>query len=322
MSELSHRMSASATSLDALADLPVASLPNASLPNDEALPTHEAVLAKSTRENFSVAPFFLPRRLRGHLLALYGYARFVDDIGDETGGADSASAVLRRLDWVEAELERAADGRATHPVLQRLAPTIDRFQLSLDPFRDLIEANRLDQRVTRYQSYDQLLAYCMLSANPVGRLVLAVLEASTPERVAQSDEVCTALQLAEHWQDVGEDAARGRVYLPADDLERFGCTVDDLFAPSAADHLRALMRAEVDRARTLLGSAVPLAASLRGRSRLLISGFTAGGHAALDAIERANGDVLATACRPRPIHVLAWLARIVTASQATRLRSR
>jgi squalene synthase HpnC len=284
-------------------------------PASRDLPSDASVLAKARRENFTVAPLFLPARIRQHLLALYGFARLVDDIGDETAGD-----VLGRLDWVEGELERAACGTATHPLLQRLTPTIHAFHLPLDPFRDLIEANRVDQRVTHYATYDELLGYCALSANPIGRLVLAVLEASTPARVALSDEVCTGLQLAEHWQDIGEDAGRGRVYLPAEDLARFGCTVDDLVAPIAREPLRALVRFEVARARTLLGAGVALSAGLRGRAGLLVAGFTAGGHAALDAIDRANGEVLAHACRPASRRVLIRLAAVAGRAQVARRR--
>jgi squalene synthase HpnC len=265
-------------------------------------------LAKAPDENFSVAPLFLPAAVRGDLLALYGFARLVDDIGDEMG--ETSATRLQALDWADDQIERAAVGEATHPVFRRLSPTIARCALDLAPFHDLIEANRVDQRVTRYETFDQLLDYCALSANPVGRLVLAVLGAATPARIARSDDVCTGLQLAEHWQDVGEDLSRGRIYLPREDLQRFGCTEHDLAAAQAGDRLRALMCFEATRARSFLASGTELVRSFRGRSRLLVAGFVAGGQAALDAIEHSHGDVLAVRCRPRKTRVVLHTIRL------------
>ncbi|HKA05087.1 MAG TPA: squalene synthase HpnC [Acidimicrobiales bacterium] len=267
------------------------------------VPTADAVLGQAGAENFPVASRLLPARIRGHLMAIYGFARLADDIGDEAEGDR-----LALLDWLDEELVRAADGRASHPLLVGLTPTIQACDLPLEPFQRLIEANRVDQRVHRYGTWDDVLGYCELSANPVGELVLRVLDAATPERVARSDRVCTGLQLVEHLQDLGEDAERGRVYLPAEDLERYECTVDDLLADAATTRLRALVRYEVTRIRPLLDDGGPLAASLPGRVRIAVAGFAAGGHAALDAIERADGDVLAIRCRPRPDRVVARLA--------------
>lgn len=268
------------------------------------------VLAKARDENFSVAPLFLPRRIRAHMLALYGFARLVDDLGDEAGGDR-----LALLDWAEAELDRAAAGHATHPIFRRLTPTIQTCCLDLQPFRDLIEANRIDQTVHAYQTFDDLLGYCTLSANPVGRLVLAVLDLATPERVRWSDDVCSALQVAEHCQDVAEDAARGRVYLPGNDLAYFGCAPADLHAPVASPALRGVLRLEVGRARGLLASSVPLAASLHGRARLLISGFAAGGAAALDAIETNGFDVMARPCPPSKTRTVTRTLRLLMAAR-------
>jgi squalene synthase HpnC len=180
------------------------------------------------------------------------------------------------------------------------------LDLSLEPFRDLLEANRMDQRVTRYRSFGDLVDYCMLSAAPVGRLVLAVFGASMPERITLSDEVCIGLQVVEHLQDVGEDARRGRIYLPAEDMERFGCTEAELLATDSSPALRRLVAMEVSRARSLLASAVPLAASLRFRPRAAVVGFGAGGTAALDSIEQAGYDVLKQHCSP---HKLAFARR-------------
>ncbi len=259
---------------------------------------------KASRENFPVASRLLPRQVRAHLMAIYGFARLTDDIGDEADGDRMAL-----LDWLDDELDLASKGEAIHPVFRRLTPVIEDLHLSLDPFRNLIEANRVDQRVMRYQTFEDLVGYCMLSAAPVGHLVLAVFGVATSERVAWSDNVCIALQLVEHLQDVGEDARRGRIYLPLADMKEMGCNEDDLLAPSANAALRGVIANEVRRARDLLAAGRPLAASLPGRARLAVSGFVAGGLATSDAIERANYDVLAVACRPTKRGVLAHTTR-------------
>lgn len=251
-------------------------------------PAPDAVMARAGTENFPVASRMLPRAARVDLLALYGFARLVDELGD-TGAGDRLAA----LDWLEGELELAFQGRASHPLLVRLQPTLRERGLPPGPFKRLIEANRLDQRVKRYGTWEQLRGYCELSANPVGELVLAVLGLSTPERVALSDSICTALQLLEHCQDVAEDLAAGRVYLPAEDLARFGCGEADLHRAHAGPELRAVLAFEVDRSRALLDAGAPLVAQVRGRARLALAGFVGGGRATADAIERAGYDVLA-----------------------------
>ncbi len=252
-------------------------------------PGAETVMARARGENFPVASRLLPRRERGHLLAIYGFARLADQLGDEIRGDRLAA-----LDWLEAELDLAYAGRrAKHPLLQALEPTIRACQLPRRPFLALIDANRLDQRVHRYESWEQLLAYCELSANPVGELVLGVFGLANPERVGLSNSICTALQLAEHWQDVAEDLARGRVYLPAEDLARFGCNERDLHADHAGESLRRLLAWEVERTHELLDRGAPLIGTLHGRARLAVAAFLGGGRAALAAIERAGYDVLA-----------------------------
>jgi squalene synthase HpnC len=255
------------------------------------IPTAAAVMGHAGGENFPVASRVLPRSIRGHLLALYGFARLVDELGD----ADDRPPACRSaaLDWLEGELERAFAGEARNELLVRLTPTLRACALPREPFLALIEANRVDQRVARYETWQQLLDYCKLSANPVGELVLRILDRSTPERVALSDRICTALQLAEHWQDIAEDLARDRVYLPAEDLERFGCSEDELRRPHASERLRRLLAFEVTRTRRLLREGAPLIDELRGRERLAVAAFVSGGRAALDAIERAGYDVLA-----------------------------
>lgn len=244
-------------------------------------------------ENFPVVSRLLPRRQREHLMALYGFARLADDIGDESSGDRPAE-----LDWLERELDLAFVGMATHPVLVRLQPTIRTCRLSRRPFVDLIEANRQDQTVVDFATWDDLLTYCALSANPVGRLVLAVFDADTPERVRWSDDVCSGLQVVEHLQDVGEDAHRGRIYLPAEDRARHSCLDADLLAPTASPRLRAVVAGLGDHARQLLGAGVPLARSLGGRPRWAVAGFCAGGLATLDALADAGHDVLTRRVRP------------------------
>jgi squalene synthase HpnC len=266
-------------------------------------------MVQAGAENFTVASRLLPHAAREHLLAVYGFARLVDDVGDE--GDHPPEARLAALDEVEAELGRAFGGTARHPVFVRLTPTIRACSLPDEPFRRLIEANRRDQTVTDYATFDELVDYCRLSADPVGRLVLGVLGAATPERITWSDSVCTGLQLVEHWQDVGEDAGRGRTYLPRDERERFGVEPADLRAPTASPALRALLAHEVARTRPYLAAGRPLARSLRGRARVAVAGFAAGGWAACDAIARADHDVLAVRCRPArgntARHVLSFL---------------
>jgi squalene synthase HpnC len=259
-----------------------------------AIPPPGGVLRQARRENFVVASRVLPRNVRDHLLAIYGFARLVDDIGDEVPGDR-----LALLAWVDGELDAIDAGATpTDPILRRVAVTIRALDLPTEPFRGLIEANRQDQVVTRYETSEDLLSYCELSANPVGRLVLRVFGMATPDRDRLSDAICTGLQLTEHWQDIAEDFANGRVYLPQEDLRHFGCSEADLAAPSASPALRRLVAFEVDRARSLLVRGSPLVREMRGRARVALAGFVGGGHAALDGIEGANHDVLAH--RPTP----------------------
>jgi squalene synthase HpnC len=247
-----------------------------------------AVMARAGGENFPVALRVLPRALRRHLLAIYGFARLVDQIGDEAAGDRSA-----RLDELEADVERIYAGEPRHPVLRSLVGTVREFGIPREPFLALIAANRQDQAVSRYETWDELAGYCVLSANPVGHLVLHVLRAATPERIALSDRICTALQLAEHLQDVREDHARGRVYLPQEELRRFGVRDEDLAGGQTPQRVRDVIASEVGRARRLLDEGRPLVGTLRGFGRLAVAGYVGGGYAALDAIERAGYDVLA-----------------------------
>jgi phytoene/squalene synthetase len=213
------------------------------------LPATAAVMAQARDENFPVALGLLGPRIRRHLLAIYGFARLVDDIGDEVAGDRPAL-----LDQVQRELDAPE-----HPLMRALNDTVHECALPREPFLRLIEANRRDQVVTRYESFDELLDYCRLSAAPVGELVLHVFGAATPERIALSDRICAGLQVIEHLQDVDEDHARGRSY-----IGRF----------DGAAHARALLE-----------QGAPLVAQLRGRARLAVAGFLAGGRVAIDAIE-------------------------------------
>ncbi|MEV0016856.1 squalene synthase HpnC [Streptomyces tendae] len=281
-----------------------------------AVDPERGTLAKAADENFPVAPFFLPRAWRTDLMAVYGFARLVDDIGDgdlAPGGADArllgvpgdrADDRLLMLDAFEEDLHRVFDGTPRHPLLRRLVPTVRRRALTPEPFLGLIAANRQDQLVARYETYDDLLAYCELSANPVGRLVLAVTGTSTPERTRRSDEICTALQIVEHLQDVAEDLARDRIYLPAEDMKRFHVQETDLAAPTANASVRALIAYEAARARDLLNEGAPLVGSVHGRLRLLLAGFVAGGRAALGAIAAADHDVLPGPPKSGKVHLL------------------
>ncbi|MFE7046137.1 squalene synthase HpnC [Streptomyces atratus] len=271
---------------------------------DAAVPS---TLDKAADENFPVAPFFLPRAWRDDLMAVYGYARLVDDIGDgdlAPGGADArhlgldpaqTEDRLAMLDAFEADLYRvfdtAGDG-PRHPLLRALRPTVRRCALTPDPFLGLIEANRQDQKVRRYGTYEDLVSYCELSANPVGRLVLQITGTASPERIRRSDAVCTALQIVEHLQDVTEDLGRDRIYLPADDMARFHVRETDLAVPSGGASVRSLVAYEAERARELLNEGTPLVGSVHGRLKLLLAGFVGGGRAALTAIAAAGFDVL------------------------------
>jgi squalene synthase HpnC len=278
-------------------------------------PSAREVMARAAGENFPVASRVLPRSEREHLLAVYGFARLVDELGDSAPGDR-----LQALDWLEAELAAAYEERAEHPLMQRLARTVTARQLPRGPFERLIEANRVDQRVSRYATWEQLRGYCALSANPVGEIVLGVFGAATPARVKLSDSICTALQLAEHCQDVAEDHAAGRIYLPQEDLTRFGCGEVELGAPSVGAPLRAVLAFEVERGRGLLAQGAPLIDTLRGRERLAVAAFHAGGSAALDAIERADYDVLVGAPQASTARRLRALVAVLAAGRTRRRR--
>jgi squalene synthase HpnC len=266
--------------------------------------TPSAPLDQVGHENFSVAARLLPPVFRRHLLSIYVFARLVDDIGDEATGNR-----ITLLDKVSRDLDHIYAGRTPlHGMLSDVSATIHDCHIPRAPFDALIEANRRDQYVHRYGSWPELVDYCTLSANPVGQLVLHVFGVPTPDRIALSDNVCTALQVLEHCQDIAEDLDRGRVYLPADDLERFGITDTDLKAPTAATAVRALVAFETQRARRLLDEGTPLVGRLTGWGRVAVSGYVAGGYATAKAIADADYDVLAATRKPTKADTLRyWL---------------
>jgi squalene synthase HpnC len=267
----------------------------------------EEVVASASGENFPVALRMLPARFRRHLTNLYVFARLTDDLGDEArsgAGDEPGTSVgdlrLGLLDELAADVGRIyAGGTPSSPVMRAMADTVRECDVPAQPLLDLIQANRQDQLVTRYRTFAELEQYCELSANPVGQIVLCIFGVATPKRVMLSDNICTALQLAEHWQDVAEDLAHGRIYLPVEDLERYSCTEADLAAPAAGAKVRQLMTFEVNRAASLLDEGAPLVGTLRGAARLAVAGYLAGGRAALAAIRAQRYDVLSGTPRPR-----------------------
>jgi squalene synthase HpnC len=247
-------------------------------------------LARRHYENFTVASLLLPRRLLRHFHAVYAYCRWADDLADEAVGGQRALGLLR---WWRTELLRCYDGVPHHPVMVALRGTIRRFGIPPQPFLDLLFAFEQDQLVKRYQSYEHLLGYCRYSANPVGHLVLYLCESYDPERAALADHVCTALQLANFWQDVARDFDIGRVYLPEEDRQRFGYDDDDLeqrrFTPAFVE----LLRFEVERARDLFYRGFPLVERMPAAVRPDIELFIRGGLAILREIERCGYNVWA-----------------------------
>jgi squalene synthase HpnC len=249
------------------------------------------VAARAQTENFPVASLLFPRALRPHLRAVYGFARLVDILGDEAEGDR-----LALLDELEREVDACyGAGAPAWPVMQQLQPTIREFDLPREPFRRLIEANRMDQRISEYATWPDLKHYCVHSADPVGRLVLGLLRRGDDgELVAASDDVCTGLQLVNFLQDVPRDLALGRIYLPAEDRRCYDVTVLD--APNGP--LTRLLRFEADRARGLLTGGRLLRDRIGGRVGRAVGLFARGGLAALEALEDAGWDIFTR--RPRP----------------------
>ncbi len=250
-------------------------------------------LATNHYENFHVVSLLLPKRLHQDFYNVYAYCRWADDLADEIG--DTAES-LRLLGWWRGELDQMYAGHATHPVFAALGPTVEKYAIPRQPFSDLIDAFVQDQTVTRYRDWDALFGYCRNSANPVGRLVLYLCGYSDPARQSRSDATCTALQLANFWQDVTVDLRKDRVYLPTSILERHGCPLEDLFALRFTPAFAAAMREAVEMARTLFVEGLPLSGMVNRRLAIDLDLFSRGGLRVLAKIEAQGYDVL----RARP----------------------
>ena len=246
-------------------------------------------LATSHYENFHVVSFLLPKRLHQDFYNVYAFCRWADDLGDEIGDRQES---LRLLAWWQDELDAMYAGRATHPVFVALRGAVDRHGIPREPFADLIRAFVQDQTVDRYPTYTDLFAYCRYSANPVGRLVLRLCGYSDAERVGLSDATCTALQLANFWQDVTMDLAKGRVYIPLEALDRHGSSVEEIAARRPTPAFRAAMREVVDRAQALFEEGLPLAQRVDRRLALDLDLFSRGGMRVLEKIRERGYDVL------------------------------
>lgn len=245
-------------------------------------------LARRHYENFTVASLLLPRRLRQHFCNVYAYCRWADDLADEVGGpADS----LGLLDWWQRQLLECYRGRAVHPVFIALTDTIRQFDIPADPFADLLVAFRQDQKVTRYETFEQLLEYCRYSANPVGRIVLYLGRCHDRRRAELADSICTGLQLANFWQDVARDWGRGRIYLPQDDCRRWGYDESMFARRHFNDAFRRLLAAEVAETQRRLRRGLPLVEMVPRRLRLDVALYVHGGLAILEAIRRQDYDV-------------------------------
>jgi squalene synthase HpnC len=246
-------------------------------------------LARSHYENFSVASWFLPARLRQHFFNVYAYCRISDDLGDEVG---NPAASLLLLDQWQRELDACYAGSPRHPVFVALAETVRKFEIPQHEFSDLLTAFRQDQTITRYETFDDLLGYCRNSANPVGRLVLYLCGYRDAERQKLSDYTCTALQLANFWQDVSVDYEKGRIYLPLENLRRFGVSEEDLTANRNTSSFCEMMRFEVARAREWFERGLPLVGKVDKELAIDLELFTRGGQEILNAIEKQGYAVL------------------------------
>ena len=267
-----------------------------------------ARLAGTHYENFSVASWFLPRRLRQHFFNLYAYCRISDDLGDEVG---DTAASLELLDQWQLELDACYDGTPKHPVFVALSETVRQFDIPKHEFSDLLIAFRQDQTVTRFETFNDLLAYCRYSANPVGHLVLYLCGYRDPERQQLSDLTCTALQLANFWQDVSVDYEKGRIYLPLEDLRRFNVSAHDIADQQNTPAFCAMMEFEVQRARHWFRQGRPLVGKVDSELAIDLDLFSRGGQEILNAIERQNYAVLGNRpalSKPRKLALVARAA--------------
>jgi len=265
-------------------------------------------LARSHYENFSVATWFLPKKLRQDFFNVYAYCRISDDLGDEVG---DASASLALLDEWQVELEACYEGRPRHPVFVALAETVRKFEIPKHEFSDLLIAFRQDQSVTRFESFDDVLAYCRYSANPVGHLVLYLCGYHDAGRQQLSDYTCTALQLANFWQDVSADYAKGRIYLPLEDLRRYSVSEEDLAQNRNTPAFCEMMKFEVDRARQWFERGLPLVQQVDKELAVDIELFSRGGQEILNAIQRQGFAVLGkrpAISKPRKLALVARAA--------------
>jgi squalene synthase HpnC len=265
-------------------------------------------LATTHYENFSVATWFLPKRLRQHFYNVYAYCRISDDLGDEVR---DPTASLQLLDQWETELTACYDGAPRHPVFVALAETVRTFDIPQHEFSDLLRAFRADQTITRFPTFEDVLAYCRYSANPVGHLVLYLCGYRDAERQKLSDFTCTALQLANFWQDVSVDYGMGRIYLPLEDLRRFAVTEDDVAAQRNSPSFCAMMKFEVERARKWFRSGWPLVGKVNRDLAVDLELFTRGGQEILKAIERQGFAVLGrrpSISKPRKLALVARAA--------------
>ncbi len=265
-------------------------------------------LARTHYENFSVASWFLPARLRQHFFNVYAYCRISDDLGDEVG---DTAASLELLDQWQLELDACYEGSPKHPVLVALKETVREFDIPKHEFSDLLIAFRQDQAVTRFETFNDLLAYCRYSANPVGHLVLYLCGYRDSERQRLSDFTCTALQLANFWQDVTTDYAKGRVYLPLEDLRRFRVPEEDIARNQNSANFRAMMKFEVARAREWFDKGLPLIKQVDRELAVDLDLFSRGGQEILNAIEKQNYAVLGnrpSISKPRKLALVARAA--------------
>lgn len=273
--------------------LPASYRPPARVPSLSEAQAYCRELAESHYENFHVATWFLPKRLRPHFQSIYAYCRISDDLGDEVGDTRQSLALL---DWWGSELDACYRGEIRHPVFVALAETIRACNIPKAPFADLLVAFRQDQTVTRYKTMQDVLGYCRYSANPVGHLVLYACGYREPELFALSDYTCTALQLANFWQDVRDDERRGRIYIPLDDMARFGVTETQIQERRFTPEFRALMEHEVAYAQDLFARGLPLIGRVDRELAVDLELFSRGGQEILRAIASRRYDVL----RARP----------------------
>lgn len=293
-------------------DLPIARQlppPNSSLADSQ---KYTRWLATHHYENFTVVSWLLPRRLHQHFYNAYAYCRWADDIGDEIGDTTRS---LELLGWWEEELRRCFEGRPSHPVFIALQPTIKECNIPMDPFRDLLVAFRQDQTVHRYANWDAVIGYCRYSANPVGRLVLYLCGYRDPERQQLSDATCTALQLANFWQDVARDLDKNRIYIPLDALAAHGLSEEFLFARQFNMRYAELMKDLIARTRKLFADGMPLGKKLPPELKIDIELFSRGGLAVLNAIERSGYNTL----EHRPALSRATQVRLLGRALLTRL---